>query len=76
MAGSWKELFSDFLLARYGFPDKITLELLTSVVGVTLFTVCPTGDGSCEVVGLIMLSKGISGGVVAISGLLVGIPAE
>lgn len=75
MAGSWEELFSDSLLARSGFPDKITLELLTTALGVTLLIGWPTVDGSCEVVGLIMLSKWISGGVVDTSGLLVGIPA-
>ena len=62
VVGSWGELFSASLLARSGFPDKVTLGLLTIVAGVILLVMSPMEVAGCEVVVLIMFSKGNLGG--------------
>lgn len=64
VVGSWVEPCSVSWLARSGLPDKVTLALFTIVAGETPFVVSPIEDGSCAVSGLIVFSKGSSGGVV------------
>lgn len=64
VARSWVELFSASLLARSGLPDKITPELPSTVIGVAPLVMSPVENGSCDVVGLSMFSKGSSAFVV------------